>query len=72
MARSNENFLPSREVGLPTLTRQLISLLQERREAARARARMRFELGQYSDRALADIGLNRSDIEDVVHGRFGN
>lgn len=68
--RTAGTFERSAEVGLPTLARQVVNLLRERRDAARERARLRWELNQYSDRALADMGMARSDIEDVVHGRF--
>lgn len=30
------------------------------------RARVRFELNQYSDRELADMGLSRSDIPGIA------
>lgn len=56
--------------GLPTLVRQTLNLMAEHREEAQTRARLRYELNQYSDRALANLGMARSDIEDVVHGRF--
>ncbi|MBE7209701.1 MAG: DUF1127 domain-containing protein [Gluconacetobacter diazotrophicus] len=57
---------------MPTLARQVLNLMRERRDDAKHRARLRWELQQYSDRALADMGMARSDIEDVVHGRFAN
>jgi uncharacterized protein YjiS (DUF1127 family) len=33
-------------------------------------ARVEFELGTYSDRHLADLGLTRGDIPEVARGRF--
>ena len=34
------------------------------------RSRISYELSSMSDRQLADIGISRSDIDAVVHGRF--
>ena len=62
------------DVTPPTLLRQVANLmrqrLRERRRGRTAQARMRVELETYSDRGLADIGLCRGDIEDVVHHRY--
>ena len=54
----------------PALFRQSINLFRQRVAEYKTRARMRTELNNYSDRHLSDMGLGRSDIEDVVHHRF--
>jgi uncharacterized protein YjiS (DUF1127 family) len=57
-------------VALPGSLRDLVGHVVARVQAARAqathRARLRFELSQYSDRELADMGLSRGDVEDVI------
>lgn len=68
--RTERSFTPAQGVTLPELVRQTLNLLRERRDQAKARARLRWELSQYSDRGLADMGLSRADIDDVVHGRY--
>ncbi len=53
-----------------TLFRQAMNLFRQRVAEHKTRARMRTELNSYSDRHLADMGLSRSDIEDVVRHQF--
>ena len=55
----------------PALFQQSMNLFRQRVAEYKTRTRMRTELNSYSDRHLADMGLSRSDIEDVVHHRFG-
>ncbi len=38
--------------------------------AWKRRNRISYELNSMSDHDLADIGITRSDIGNVVHGRF--
>ena len=45
---------------------RLHAWLARRREAARITR----ELGTYSDHGLADLGLSRSDIPSIAHGRM--
>ncbi len=54
----------------PALFGQTMNLFCQRIAEHKERVRMRTELNSYSDRHLADMGLSRSDIEDVVHHRF--
>ena len=54
----------------PALFRQSMNLFRQRIAEYRTRARMRTELNSYSDRHLSDMGLSRSDIEDVVRHQF--
>lgn len=54
----------------PALFRQSMNLFRQRVAEYKTRARMRTELNSYSDRHLADMGLSRSDIEDVVRHQF--
>ncbi len=54
----------------PALFRQSMNLLRQRFAEHKERARIRNELNSYSDRHLADLGLSRSDIEDVVRHRY--
>ncbi len=54
----------------PALFRQSINLFRQRVAEYKTRARMRTELNSYSDRHLADMGLTRGDIEDVVRHQF--
>jgi uncharacterized protein YjiS (DUF1127 family) len=70
MAQTASFTNTSNDIALPTIVRQAANLMRERLEAYRARARMRAELNTYSDRELSDMGLSRSDIEDVVHFRY--
>jgi uncharacterized protein YjiS (DUF1127 family) len=58
------------DISLPLIVQHAMALLRERRVQIRARAQLRGELNQYSDRDLADMGLCRGDIEDVVHNRY--
>lgn len=51
---------------LPSILRSAISRVQAGLEGRRARARLRWELNQYTDRELADIGLSRSDIDGIA------
>ncbi len=60
----------SNEISLPLIARQAIAMLRGRRAQIRAKNQLRWELSQYSDRDLADLGLCRGDIEDVVQNRF--
>ncbi len=60
----------NREISLPVIVKQAVALLMTRRERIRTQNRLRWELSQYSDRELSDMGLSRSDIEDVVQGRY--
>ncbi|MCQ8277079.1 DUF1127 domain-containing protein [Acetobacteraceae bacterium KSS8] len=69
-ASLNGTVAGNREISLPVIVKQAVALLMTRRERARAQNRLRWELSQYSDRELGDMGLSRSDIEDVVQGRF--
>ena len=55
---------------IPGMIRQAMNLMSERLAAHRARAQMRAELSTYTTRELADLGMGRGDIEDVVHNRF--
>ena len=55
---------------VPALFRQTMNLFRQRVAEHRTRARMRAELNSYSDRHLAEMGLSRSDIEDVVRHQF--
>ena len=64
------SFSSSSGTTSPALFRQAMNLLRQRVAERRERARMRDELNSYSDRHLADLGLSRSDIEDVVRHRF--
>ena len=54
----------------PALFRQSMNLVRQRIAEHKERARLRNELNSYSDRHLADLGLSRSDIEDVVRHRY--
>ncbi len=54
----------------PALFRQSMNLLRQRIAEHKERVRLRNELNSYSDRHLADLGLSRSDIEDVVRHRY--
>ncbi len=54
----------------PALFRQSMNLFRQRVTEYKTRARMRTELNSYSDRHLADMGLSRGDIEDVVRHQF--
>lgn len=49
-----------------TVRNRVRDWLARRREIAR----IEFELGTYSDRHLADLGLTRGDIPAVARGRF--
>ena len=53
-----------------SLFRQAMNLFRQRIAEHKERARLRTELNSYSDRHLADLGLSRSDIEDVVRHRY--
>ncbi len=48
------------------LAKQVVARLRAVRALYAERARVRFELSQYSERELNDMGLSRADIEDVV------
>ncbi len=61
---------PSPTAAAPALFRQTMNLFRQRIAEHKDRVRMRTELNSYSDRHLADMGLSRSDIEDVVRHRF--
>ena len=54
----------------PAVFGQTMNLFRQRITEHKERVRMRTELNSYSDRHLADMGLSRSDIEDVVRHRF--
>lgn len=40
-------------------------------DGRRARSRLRWELNQYSNRELADMGMSRSDIDGIVARSHG-
>lgn len=65
MSATNSFAVPSHH-SLKDLAKHAVSRLRHARELHVERARVRFELAQYSDRELADMGLSRADIEDVV------
>jgi uncharacterized protein YjiS (DUF1127 family) len=67
---TNSSAQNSTEISLPLIVRQALAMLRGRREQIRAKNRLRWELSQYSDRELSDMGLCRSDIEDVVQNRY--
>ncbi len=64
------SFTTSSTASAPALFQQTMNLFRQRIAGYKERARMRTELNSYSDRHLADMGLSRSDIEDVVRHRF--
>ncbi len=64
------SFTSSSTTTSPALFRQAMNLFRQRVAEYQARGRMRAELNSYSDRHLADMGLSRSDIEDVVRHQF--
>ena len=64
------SFNSSSSTTSPALFRQALALLRQRIAEHKERARLRNELNSYSDRHLADLGLSRGDIEDVVRHRY--
>lgn len=65
MFATNSFAVPSQS-SLKDLALQAFARIRATRELNAERARVRFELDQYSDRDLADMGLSRADIDDVV------
>ena len=65
MSATNSFAVPA-QLSLKDLAKHAFAHLRAARELNAERARVRFELAQYSDRDLADMGLSRADIEDVV------
>ena len=62
---------PVRSLAGPgTMLHQFILQRQRARAQRQEVARITRELRAYSDRQLADLGMNRSDIPDVAHGFF--
>ena len=51
---------------LPAFFRTGLGLVRTQINARKARSRMRWELNQYSDRELADMGLSRADIDGIA------
>ncbi|MGI4747603.1 MAG: DUF1127 domain-containing protein [Janthinobacterium lividum] len=58
------------ETNLPMIVRDAMSRFRAGLDVRRARSRLRWELNQYSNRELADMGMSRSDIDGIVarHG----
>lgn len=67
MFASYNPFADRHDVLRDTL-RQAAARLRAARALRTKRAQVRFELEQYSDRDLSDLGLGRGDIEGVVAG----
>ncbi len=65
MSATNAFAVPA-QLSLKDLAKHAVARLRAARELNAERARVRFELAQYSDRDLADMGLSRADIEDLV------
>lgn len=65
MSATNSFAIPS-QLSLKDLAKHAVARLRAARELSAERARVRFELAQYSDRELADMGMCRADIDDVV------
>ena len=53
---------------LPTIVRTGLGHVRAHLDARKARSRIRWELNQYTDRELADMGLSRSDIDGIATG----
>lgn len=58
------------ETNLPMIVRDAMLRVRAGLEVRRERSRLRWELNQYSNRELADMGMSRSDIDGIVarHG----
>ena len=65
MSATNSFAIPS-QLSLKDQARHVFARLTAARTLHAERARVRFELAQYSDRELADMGMSRADIDDVV------
>ena len=59
------------ETNLPMIVRDAMTRVRAGLEVRRARSRLRWELNQYSNRELADMGLSRSDIDGIVARSHG-
>lgn len=70
MAHATSFTTPTTTAAAPALFRQAMNLFRQRVAEHKTRSRLRAELNSYSDRHLADMGLSRSDIEDVVRHQF--
>ena len=59
------------ETNLPMIVRDAMTRVRAGLEVRRARSRLRWELNQYSNRELADMGMSRSDIDGIVARSHG-
>jgi len=66
MAQVSTLQVGSSSTSLSTLFRIVVERVQSAVAVRRAQSQLRWELNQYSDRELADMGLSRSDIEGIV------
>lgn len=63
-------YAPRSTIDLSVLARALVDVARNAGEQRRERARVRQELGCYSDRELSELGLSRSDIPAVAAGHY--
>jgi len=66
MAQVSTLQVGSSSTSLSTLFRIVVERVQSAVAVRRAQSQLRWELNQYSDRELSDMGLSRSDIEGIV------
>ena len=66
MAYASDFSSAGSRVDLPSTIRSALGSIRTRLELHRARRRLCWELNQYSDHQLADMGLSRSDIEGLA------
>lgn len=59
------------DTNLPMIVRDAMARVRTGLEVRRARSRLRWELNQYSNRELADMGMSRSDIDGIVARSHG-
>ncbi|NPD67620.1 DUF1127 domain-containing protein [Lichenicola cladoniae] len=59
------------DTNLPMIVRDAMARVRTSIDGRRARSRLRWELNQYSNRELADMGMSRSDIDGIVARSHG-
>lgn len=72
MAHTTTAFTETRtDTNLPMIVRDVMARVRANVDVRRARSRLRWELNQYSNRELADMGMSRSDIDGIVARSHG-
>ena len=71
MAHTTTYSAGNTQTNLPAIVQQLVGRARARLEIRRQRAVLCWELNQYTDRELADMGLSRADIDGIVARSHG-